>query len=346
MIRRAVIVLLALASALMPLPSTAVERWYSAGFYPWLQAVVTSLTNRVPIALLDVSVGCLILAVVVVFVRTRRRAGTGAAVAGTLISLVTTGAVLYIVFLGVWGLNYRRVPLERKIDYDVARVTRAQAVALATQAVARVNGGYAEAHATAPATADHERAFGEVLRALGAPRVAVTGVPKASLLSFYFRRAAIDGMTDPFFLEVILNPDLLPVERPFVLAHEWAHLAGYAVESEANFIGWLTCLRSDRRAQYSGWLMAYGHTAGVLGRDDLRSLPALDAGPRSDLRAMTARYARSSPVVRTAAREVYDRYLRANRVAEGIGSYGAVVRLMLGTRFEDGWKPIRVGAIK
>ena len=59
-------------------------------------------------------------------------------------------------------------------------------------------------------------------------------------------------MTVPVFLEIILNPDLLPVEQPSVLAHEWAHLGGYADESEANFIAWIACVRSgDPAAQYS-----------------------------------------------------------------------------------------------
>jgi hypothetical protein len=35
-----------------------------------------------------------------------------------------------------------------------------------------------------------------------------------------------------------------------------------------------------------------------------------------------------------ASRDVYDSYLKANRVEEGIASYDAVVRLMLGTEFE------------
>ncbi len=72
------------------------------------------------------------------------------------------------------------------------------------------------------------------------------GVAEAIAVELYFRKAAIDGMTDPFFLEIILNPDVLPLERPFVLAHEWAHLAGYADESEANFVAWLTCIRGVR----------------------------------------------------------------------------------------------------
>ena len=50
------------------------------------------------------------------------------------------------------------------------------------------------------------------------------------------------------------SSDLLEVERPFVIAHEWGHLAGYADESEANYIAWLTCMRGDEGAQYSAWL--------------------------------------------------------------------------------------------
>ena len=38
--------------------------------------------------------------------------------------------------------------------------------------------------------------------------------------------------------------------------------------------------------------------------------------------------------MRVAARGAYDTYLRANRVDEGIASYNAVVRLMLGVAFD------------
>ena len=104
-------------------------------------------------------------------------------------------------------------------------------------------------------------------------------------------------------------------------------------------MAWLTCVRGDALAQYSGWISAYQHAAGALPREDRAALTPLDAGPRDDLRAIAARYNRSSPAVRRAAREVYDGYLRANRVPEGIGSYDAVVRLMLGTEFDPGWTP-------
>jgi hypothetical protein len=140
-------------------------------------------------------------------------------------------------------------------------------------------------------------------------------------------------MTDPFFLETLVASDLLPFERPFVVAHEWSHLAGFADEGEANFIGWLTCLRGDVPAQYSGWLSLYTELASGLPRRDRVDLAAgLAPGPRADLQAMADRLARNvSPAVSAAGWRVYDQYLKANRIEAGAASYAEVVRLALGT---------------
>jgi uncharacterized protein DUF3810 len=334
---RAFLVAAALAAALLPLDADAVERWYSTGLYPRLQAVITPLSNSIPIALLDLAAGCLIVAGTVVLVRRAKAVGVRRALARTAGSIVTASAVLYLLFLLLWGLNYRRTPLERKLDYDSSRVTRQAATALANTAVKSMNGGFAAAHARGWDAGSLEPPFGDVQRGLGATRTAVPGVPKLSLLSLYFRRAAIDGMTDPFFLEIILNADILDVERPFITAHEWAHLAGYADESEANFVAWLTCLRGDSLARYSGWVSAYEYAMRALPRADRAGVSPLEPGPSADLRAMAARYERSSPVIRETASDVYDKYLRANRVEEGIASYDAVLRLMLGTRLGPAW---------
>ena len=70
-----------------------------------------------------------------------------------------------------------------------------------------------------------------------------------------------------------------------------------------------------------------------------RRADLLRSGPRQDLVAINARLLRSAPVVRRAARDVYDSYLKANRVELGIASYDAVVRLALGVRFDPKWKP-------
>jgi hypothetical protein len=341
MIARLLVVVVAVAAAVLPIPADVVERWYSRGAYAWFQPAVTRVSNLVPFALLDAAAALLLAAGVVVFVRRARRNGARAAFVSGVGTVVVASAVLYLLFVIMWGFNYRRVPLERQLDYDASRVTREAALRFGTAAVARVNEGHA---ATRGAIVDDDslaRAFGEALQALGSTGTTVPGVAKRSVLSWYFVRAAIDGMTDPYFLEIIVNPEVLPFERPFVLAHEWAHLAGYADESEANFVAWLTCVRGDPLARYSGWLAAYGHAVRALTREDRLQLPRLDAGPLADLEAERARYRRASPAVTRTARSVYDTYLKSNRVREGIASYDAVVRLMLGTRLDEHWRPAR-----
>jgi len=93
-------------------------------------------------------------------------------------------------------------------------------------------------------------------------------------------------------------------------------------------------------ARYSSWLAIYAHLSNALPRDDRRTLAeGLDAGPRGDLQAINARLLRSAPIVRRAARDAYDSYLKANRVERGIESYDAVVRLVLGSVFDESWTP-------
>jgi len=326
--------------AIVPLPPEAVERVYSRQFYPAIQRIVTPVTSLVPIALLDIAVLAVIVALAGVFLVRVRQRGIAAAIGRTTLSLLGACAAIYLAFLVMWGLNYRRMPLESKLDYDKARVTHDAVLALANTAVAEVNARYAAAHATRFDMEGLEYAFGEAEIQLGSRSRTELAMPKHSLATVYFRRAAIDGMTDPVFLEIILNPEVLDVERPMVLAHEWGHLAGYADESEASFIAWLACVRGDALSQYSAWLATYEHAVRALSRQDRSAIQPLQAGPREDLRAIAARYERSSPVVRTAAQGVYDEYLRANRVREGIGSYDAVLRLIVGSRFEAGWKPV------
>src|SRR5438477_2304290 len=161
----------------------------------------------------------------------------------------------------------------------------------------RLNTLYEPAHASRAVPAGHidpslASAFARATTELRAPGATVPARPKWTLLDLYFRPAAVAGMTDPFFLETLIESDLLPIERPFVIAHEWGHLAGFADEGEANFAGWLTCVRGDAAAQYSGWMFLFGELATTLPRSDRANLAArLGDGPRADRRAIAARLA-------------------------------------------------------
>jgi len=333
---RLIVIALAVLVAIAPMPSLVVEAWYSNRIYPAIQATVTPLSNRVGVALLDIAVVALGAALMLSFVRQVRRRGLLQALVPSFFALLTIAAVVYLAFVALWGLNYRRVPIESRIRYDASRVTQAAAVALGERAVATVNATYAGAQVDS-ASGALEAAFARAQEVLGQQHRAVPAVPKRSLLGLYFRAAAIDGMIDPIFLEVIITPDALRFERPFILAHEWAHLAGYADESEANFVAWLTCAQGAGLEFYSGWLAVVEHVVASLPEaEGKRLMASLDPGVRKDMAESARRYARSSPAVREAARGAYDTYLRANRVEEGIESYSQIVRLMLGAGVVEG----------
>lgn len=338
LVRRAIVIGAALAVALLPIPGEFVERWYSGLIYPRMQRLLTGFSNLLPFPMFDVLCTIAIVLTVLLCVRRVRTAGWLRGGASAAASLVTALAAVYLIFVATWGLNYRRLDLQDKLTFDANRLTPAATDALAARMVTELNRLYLPAHA-APGSLDRlTRNFHDAQRSLGITIPIVAGRPKDTLLGGYFHNAAIAGMTDPFFLETLLAPDLLQVERPFVLAHEWAHLAGYADESEANFLAWLACLRGDPDAQYSAWLTLFGHVYAAAG-DKRAILTRLDPGPRIDLRAISDRYADTPRVVRFAARETYDRYLKANRVARGIDSYDGVVQLILGTSFDDQGSP-------
>jgi Protein of unknown function (DUF3810) len=336
---RLALVVVAVAGALLPLPPGFVERWYSSGVYLTMQPVVTGFSNQVSFALFDLVVlGVATLWIVAMaWDRFGRSLGWGSVFWRALLRTMTWAAVLYIAFLAVWGLNYRRVPLWRKVPFDASRVSPERAQALLGVTVDRLNALHDPAHAVgwrgAPVDAHLADAFARAIVRVGVVRAVRPGRPKVTVFQWYFRRAAVEGLTDPFFLETLVNSDLLPFERPLVEAHEWAHLAGFADEGEANFIGWLTCLVGGDADQYSGWLFLYGEAAAAVPRETRdREAARLDPGPRGDLRAIADRLRRdTSPRLAAAGWRVYDRYLRANRIAAGAASYADVVRLILGT---------------
>jgi hypothetical protein len=143
-------------------------------------------------------------------------------------------------------------------------------------------------------------------------------------------------MVNPLALESIVHAELLPFERPFVLAHEWAHLAGYADEAEANAIGWFACMNGGAQLGYSANLYLIMETAAALPVESRRRvLPRLDAGVREDLAAIGRRMETERPRVRRAASRVYDEYLKANRVEDGTASYSRALRLILTPPFRD-----------
>jgi Protein of unknown function (DUF3810) len=336
-VARAACIGLAVVLATAPRPPALIERFYGQGLYPLLQRTLTAASNQIPVAVFDLVLlaaagiaGRWLWRAVADARATRRVAPLGAAA----LRLATLAAAGYLWFALAWGLNYGRPPIDARLSLAPGAPSEAEVGELARLAVDEANVLYAAARSNPALDADLAPALHAVERRHGRPAPTAVGRPKPSLLGWYFRAAGVDGLTAPLLLETLLNPDLTEAERPFVLAHEWAHLSGYAPEADANFVAWQTTMESTApRHRYSGWLFLVSETARQLPRDRQRTvLASLADGPRQDLQAIARRAAQRIDVVERIGWRVYDRYLRAQGVDEGVRSYSRVVDLIVRAR--------------
>jgi len=332
----AVIAVAAVALA-VPWPPAAVEAAFSSALYPAWQRIATTATNALPFAAFDLVLAAAILGLVGLTIGAWRASGGGRwrRAGAALLAAFVVVAATYLWFLASWGLNYQRTPVDVRVGLDRTRATPERLTAFALDTVEDLNRLRPIAHARpwpdrAALVETLRPAFRATLPRLGVRPDVVPGVPKWSVLQPYLRWAGIDGVTNPFLPEVVVNDDLLPMEWPFTLAHEWGHLAGLAHEAEASYAGWLTCQAGTDQTRYSAALWAFGHVFAASPREQqVLLLSRLGDGPRSDLRAIALRTSRRVRVVQHVSWATYDRYLKSNRVSEGLASYDRAIVLIL-----------------
>lgn len=332
-------VALAAACALVVPPAAFVERSYSNGVYRWMQPVLTGASNLLPFALFDVVVAALAIGALVGMVRALRNPRAHARPFLGQLLVVSAGLTLW--FFAVWGFNIRRLPLRETVAFDSTMISRPSLVALAERAVAEMNRIAPTLPSTWPSTREMERAlapaFAKAEATIGAPWHSVPARTKSSLLSPYLRAVGLNGIAIPFFGEALLNPTLLAFERPYVITHEWVHVAGRRSESEAAFLGWLACMYGPEWAQYSAWMRLYRYAMADLPREDRIAIHAkLDTTPRHHMLRSLARVVRDQrPAAAAVQRTTSSAASRAMRIEKSASNYGLVVQLVLGVQLPD-----------
>ena len=158
--------------------------------------------------------------------------------------------------------------------------------------------------------------------------------PKGVLIAPAMSYADLAGIYSIFTVEANYNRDMTDYNLPFTMCHELSHLKGVMPENEANFIGFLACIRSgDADIRYSGLLTAWIYCGNELYKRDHDTwtviYEGLDERVRADLRANSAFWDRYKGPVREASREINDSYLKALGLESGFESYNEVVDLII-----------------
>lgn len=336
----ALLIGLAWLAAAAPLPAAFVERLYANGVFAALNRWFTPLANRVPFALGDLEALVALAALVGWWMLALRRAPRGRKLRTLLRLLAHTAgwiALALLAFELLWGWNYRRATVAYRVAYDASAVNDASVAAFSARIVRILNDDVGPAHAETLDRAKLQAAFEPVAQRLGDRWNVAVAVPKTTILQPYYEAAGIGGQYSPFAFETLLNASFLPVEVPRALAHEWAHVGGFTDEGDANYIGTLTCLRSDDPLiRYSGAFWTYGD----LPESERRKL-RLDPRVVADFNTARERFLRNyKPQIFALQWGFYDRYLRANHVAGGVASYGYFLRLLVGTPLDAQGLPL------
>lgn len=322
------LVVLILINVLSRYPQS-VEKIYSRGMYPVVATLVSGVSKWVNFSLDDAFYLLLILAgfviVVLLILRklTFRKAGLLA------LNIIAGG---YVLFYFLWGFNYFRADLNSRLGIESRKADAGEFMKVFRSIADKTNSTYTtfddfNEEEVARLIEDSYRRLSPVLL-LDYP--AGSRRAKDITLSGFFAQAGISGYFGPFFNEVHINSKLLPVEYPFVLAHEKAHQFGITGEAEANFYAWLVCVNSgSRQLQYSASLVALRYFLNhAYEQEGFREVVSgLDKRVIEDIRKIQEHWmGLRNEKVEAVAAKVNDAYLKTNRVEEGIDDYTGIVK--------------------
>lgn len=337
---------MALSIAARSFPSQ-LESLYARGLYPPGARILAAESALVPFSLAEwvfLLAGVSILTAAPRGWRSMRGqgAGRGRCLAAAVTRLAGSLGAWWFVFLVCWGLHYSRPGVLRPFTLpQKAPAAKAREAILARvgERVDLVRSRTAEGMGGIAATPSDLRELDEHLMRLQAAVLADAGLPtveegrvKTFLASPLLLRWGVSGVYGPFTGEPNIVLPAPPALLPFTMAHERAHLSGFAREDAASFVALLTCWRSDRpEVRYAGWLSLYLH----LRRDkDKRS-----DGVRRDLEAIARFQVEHRGPEAGLMWKGYGSYLRAHGVREGTASYGRVAELAVRWLAEKGLPP-------
>jgi hypothetical protein len=313
------------------------ESVYGRIFYPHLARLLAGISALVPFSIAEWVFALVIVSLVLAWpqgARRARRAGASwprAAAEGATTLLGRAGG-WWCLFVVCWGMNYARPLPDAQFGLLAAKGGKERLAEIADAVGARVDAerqGLAETPDGTVAEPGDMASLDAHLRVLQAAALAESGFPvvdagraKTFFLSPLLLRWGVSGTYGPFTGEPNIVWPSVPGLLPFTLAHERAHLSGFAQEEDASFVALLTCWRSPRpEVRYSAWLALYL---------ELR----LEAKTRApgvvrDILAMSRFLKQHRGTEAGAVWSTYSGYLKLHGVHGGVRSYGRVAGLAL-----------------
>ncbi|HEX3024116.1 MAG TPA: DUF3810 domain-containing protein, partial [Chitinophagaceae bacterium] len=242
-----------------------IEQNYSNNFYLNISIILRNITGWLPFSIGDIIYilfGFWLLIKLIKFILSIFKEQFRWKYFGQSIAKLIRGIMwIYIWFNILWGLNYTRFGIEYQLKLQPQEYCKEEVVALTNQLILKVNKCRQQIKDTTLPQPSLQQIFDEAdknYQTVSSNFHFLQHQSKSIKSSLYSQLGNYFGFTgyyNPFTGEAQVRSDIPRILIPFIACHEMAHQIGYASESEANFVGYLTASASnDVYFRYSVYL--------------------------------------------------------------------------------------------
>ncbi len=250
--------------------------------------------------------------------------------------VLTYISLIVIVFNWLWGFNYARIPLEEQLQFNMAELDSVSIRVELDSAIAALIVSKRELDACQEPDFDKDlenktrKYLSGTLSELGyqpsgKPRV-FSIYPNGLLL-----RLGVLGVYWPFIGQGQVDNAIPVMLKPFIYVHEMSHAYGFTDEGSCNFLAYIACKNSnDPVFKYSADIALFRTVAGNYKYIDstgyLAIRSTIPTPIRQDLDSVNVMLRKYPTWVSTTA--VYDWYLKAEGIEEGIENYDNIIAMV------------------
>lgn len=320
-----------------------VEKYYSNSINKLIIQGLSFVTGIFPFSIGEFLVLLLLAVLCILFIRffiliRKHKWLTG------LVEIISYLALLYILFMILWGFNYQRLTFDKIANLKIEQYSKSELYGLCEELIEKANVLRSKVEENSSNIMYIPGGYKDVFDRVDDGYIKIQekypelrgsyGRPKAILLSQYMSYTGITGIYIPYTGEANININTTDLMLPCTVAHEIAHQRGFAREEEANYIAYLVCINNkDLDFQYSGIMLALINSMNKLSQYDLEGYRELSAKyskeVKDDLIYQNKFWSRYQGSVEELTTKVNDNYLKYNGEESGVESYGEMVNLLL-----------------
>ena len=337
-----------------------IEAYYSVGCYPVLAKMLRFLTGKIPFSIGDIAYIIISIYLIYKFLQLllhiKKKSFSKQLLKKIALTIFKTGLWCYFIFKLFWGLNYDRLGITYQLSLSPKLYSKEAVVVITHQLIDSLNACRRQFKDSilpniSSKTISEKAVKGYANAAVTWPFLNYTQpCVKQSLYSVLGDYIGFTGYFNPISGEAQVRSDIPNLLIPYITCHEMAHQLGYASESEANFVGYLTAIASkDLYFRYSAYLelFTYAQSEEVLlfGKEkDFKAFEAtllynrthLDRLVIKDRKEIRSFFQKRQNRLSPTATNIYDQYLKLNKQAAGIDSYNAVIGWLIAYQQKNG----------